>query len=141
MYSPTVKSYFSGAGLLDIGLRDSGVTITQSLELDANACKTHRANFSHKLREEDKTEGITVPHNLNIPALMLIGDRPINVTITDDKENEYNSLGKGGGGFRLRPDCFELWRPDGSIYDGPKYSNRAVVRGYVVITYRKMAFF
>jgi DNA (cytosine-5)-methyltransferase 1 len=53
MYSPTVKSYFSGAGLLDIGLRDSGVTLAQSLELDAHACKTHRANFAHKLREED----------------------------------------------------------------------------------------
>jgi hypothetical protein len=89
----------------------------------------------------DKTEAIIVPHELDVNALMLIGDRPINVTITDDAEKEFYSLGKGGGGFRIRKDAFELWRPNDSIFDGPKYSSSAVVRGYVVITYTKPAFF
>lgn len=39
--------------MLDIGLRDAGLSLTQSLEMDAHACKTHRANFSHLMREED----------------------------------------------------------------------------------------
>lgn len=50
---PTVKSYFSGAGGLDIGLLESGCELTQSLEYDTAACETHRANFFHKLVNKD----------------------------------------------------------------------------------------
>lgn len=53
MYNPTTKSYFAGAGLMEIGLINAGLKVIQSLEYDAAACKTHMANFSHLLCEED----------------------------------------------------------------------------------------
>ena len=37
------NSYFSGAGLFDIGFRDAGIKIQQSFEIDALCCKTQRA--------------------------------------------------------------------------------------------------
>jgi len=55
MYSPTFKSYFSGAGGLDLGLIQGGLTPVMSLELDVRACKTHSLNFDHPLRQEDIT--------------------------------------------------------------------------------------
>jgi DNA (cytosine-5)-methyltransferase 1 len=52
MYYPTAKSYFSGAGLMDIGLMQAGVNIIQSLDIDTNATdsmKRNRHYFSHKI--------------------------------------------------------------------------------------------
>ena len=54
--TPTINSYFSGAGLMDSGLVDAGVEIQQSFEIDSNACKTHRANFDHEVVEGDLTQ-------------------------------------------------------------------------------------
>jgi len=51
--SPVTNSYFSGAGLMDIGLRDGGLAIAQSFEIDSKACATQRANFSHEVIECD----------------------------------------------------------------------------------------
>lgn len=56
MYRPTFKSYFSGAGLLDWGLASVGLNPVQSLEIDRQACATHRANFNHPLCENDITK-------------------------------------------------------------------------------------
>jgi DNA (cytosine-5)-methyltransferase 1 len=50
---PTVKSYFTGAGLFDCGLMEAKLDIIQSLEYDKAACVTHRANFKHLMCEED----------------------------------------------------------------------------------------
>lgn len=47
------KSYFSGAGGLDLGLSQSGIDIIQSLELDQYACETLRHNFKHEVIETD----------------------------------------------------------------------------------------
>jgi DNA (cytosine-5)-methyltransferase 1 len=47
------KSYFSGAGGLDLGLSQAGINITQSLELDPHACNTLRTNFKHEVIETD----------------------------------------------------------------------------------------
>lgn len=49
----TANSYFCGAGLLDVGLQHAGINIGQAFELDADACKTYRANHAHKLIEGD----------------------------------------------------------------------------------------
>ncbi|EKO3958213.1 DNA cytosine methyltransferase [Vibrio fluvialis] len=49
----TVNSYFCGAGLMDSGLIDAGIKINQSFELDADACKTYRANFGDHIRQCD----------------------------------------------------------------------------------------
>ena len=47
MYIPTVKSYFSGAGLMDIGLLQAGLDIIQSVDLDkdANECMLNNPNY------------------------------------------------------------------------------------------------
>jgi DNA (cytosine-5)-methyltransferase 1 len=55
-YTPTAKSYFSGAGLMDIGLKQAGINIIQSLDLDKNAVNTMRQNshyFNHKILLQD----------------------------------------------------------------------------------------
>ena len=44
----TVNSYFSGAGLMDYGLRLGGLEIQQSFELDKTCCETLRLNFDHE---------------------------------------------------------------------------------------------
>jgi DNA (cytosine-5)-methyltransferase 1 len=53
MYRPTVKSYFSGAGGLDLGLAQAGCNIIQSLEYDTTCCQTLKANFAHEVITAD----------------------------------------------------------------------------------------
>lgn len=53
---PTVKSYFSGAGGMDIGLMQAGMDVIQSLDLDSRATECMRANpqyFSHSVLTAD----------------------------------------------------------------------------------------
>ncbi len=51
--SPLTNSYFSGAGLMDIGLRLGGIEIQQSFEIDSICCATQRLNFTHAVVECD----------------------------------------------------------------------------------------
>ncbi len=53
MFHPTAKSYFSGAGLMDLGMSMAGIDIIQSLELDKQAVKTLEANFNHRIVHDD----------------------------------------------------------------------------------------
>jgi DNA (cytosine-5)-methyltransferase 1 len=56
MYNPTANSYFSGAGLMDIGLMQAGVKILQSVDLDKNATDAMQRNpqyFSHNILRAD----------------------------------------------------------------------------------------
>jgi len=55
----TVKSYFSGAGGMDLGLCEAGLEIIRSYEIDSICCETLRLNFSHEIFNEDITK-ITV---------------------------------------------------------------------------------
>lgn len=48
-----VKSYFSGAGGMDLGLCEAGLHITESFEIDPKCCKTLAANFTHKVNQVD----------------------------------------------------------------------------------------
>lgn len=50
---PTVKSYFSGAGGLDLGLIEGGCDVIQSLEYDPACCATLRENLSHSVISTD----------------------------------------------------------------------------------------
>lgn len=50
---PTVNSYFSGAGLMDIGLIEAGIHIGQSFEIDASCCRVQRENLRHEVVECD----------------------------------------------------------------------------------------
>jgi DNA (cytosine-5)-methyltransferase 1 len=51
--SITANSYFSGAGLMDLGLSRGGVHVQQSFEIDPKCCATLRANFTHEVTECD----------------------------------------------------------------------------------------
>jgi DNA (cytosine-5)-methyltransferase 1 len=55
----TAKSYFSGAGGMDLGMLEAGIEILESFEIDKTACQTLRKNFKHKVNEADITK-ITV---------------------------------------------------------------------------------
>jgi len=55
MYKPTVNSYFSGAGGLDLGLSMAGLKIQQSLEIEPTFAETLRLNFNHKIITSDIT--------------------------------------------------------------------------------------
>lgn len=52
------KSYFSGAGLFDIGLNRGGLEIHESFEIDQDCCKVQRNNFNHKVSNVDISEKI-----------------------------------------------------------------------------------
>lgn len=59
MYNPTAKSYFSGAGLMDLGLQQAGVQVIQSVDLDKRAVKAMQMNghlFSHRILWDDVKE-------------------------------------------------------------------------------------
>lgn len=47
------NSYFSGAGLMDLGLSLGGLTVQQSFEIDSKCCATMRTNFDHEVIESD----------------------------------------------------------------------------------------
>lgn len=56
IYHPTAKGYFSGAGGMEIGLMQAGITMLQSLDLDADAITCMRQNghyFSHPVLHQD----------------------------------------------------------------------------------------
>jgi DNA (cytosine-5)-methyltransferase 1 len=56
MYTPTAKSYFSGAHGMDLGLQRAGINIIQSLDLDADAIECTNLNthyFNHKVLHAD----------------------------------------------------------------------------------------
>ena len=44
----TAKSYFSGAGGMDLGIQEAGVRIIESFEIDKKCCETLRSNFNQK---------------------------------------------------------------------------------------------
>lgn len=56
MYRPTAKSYFSGGGLMDIGVVEAGIRLKQSLDIDPAATAVMKANpyyFSHDIVTTD----------------------------------------------------------------------------------------
>jgi len=55
-----VNSYFSGAGLMDIGLMEAGLNIQQAYELDSNSCKTYRHNLGSHVKHCDITNELVL---------------------------------------------------------------------------------
>lgn len=49
----TANTYFSGAGLMDIGLLNAGIHIGQSFEIDKDAVKTYRHNLGDHIKQTD----------------------------------------------------------------------------------------
>jgi len=56
----TVNSYFSGGGLFDIGLQQSGLDIQHSFELDATCCKVQSHNFNKDIQPTDISEKLVL---------------------------------------------------------------------------------
>lgn len=55
-YKPTVKGYFSGIGIFEIGMQESGLKFIQSLDIDKGATeimKMNRKYFSHEISNQD----------------------------------------------------------------------------------------
>ena len=55
----TAKSYFSGAGGMDLGLQQAGIKLLQSYEIDNTCIETLKNNFTHEILQEDVSK-ITV---------------------------------------------------------------------------------
>ena len=70
-----VNSYFSGAGLMEIGLRNAGLTLQQSFELDCTCVATHRLNFDHEVKACDLREKLVRDEK---PADVLVATYPCN---------------------------------------------------------------
>lgn len=49
------NSYFSGAGFFDIGLREGGLNLGQSFEIDQDCCEVQEKNLQHKVNRCDIT--------------------------------------------------------------------------------------
>jgi DNA (cytosine-5)-methyltransferase 1 len=60
MSSILTNTYFSGAGLMDIGLKAGGLTLQQSFEVDSLCCETMRQNFSHEVVQCDITKKLVL---------------------------------------------------------------------------------
>jgi DNA (cytosine-5)-methyltransferase 1 len=73
MYKPTAKSYFSGAGLMDLGLIQAGINVVQSLEIDSTCVETLKMNFNHQIIQSD-IKNITVKSQVNTD--IIIGTYP-----------------------------------------------------------------
>lgn len=56
----TANSYFSGGGLLDIGLLQAGLHINQSFELDPVACRVQRENLGDHVVQCDITRKLVL---------------------------------------------------------------------------------
>jgi len=61
--TPTANSYFSGGGLMDLGLTMAGVDIQQSLEIDPVCAETLRANFGHSVIQADIRDALVGDQN------------------------------------------------------------------------------
>lgn len=68
-----INSYFSGAGLLDIGLLLEGLEINNSYELDATACDTQKLNFKHNVHQTDITQKLALD---DFDANVMLGTYP-----------------------------------------------------------------
>lgn len=59
----TVNSYFSGAGLMDVGLRQAGLDINQAFEIDPDAVKTYRHNLGDHVKQCDLANELVLEQN------------------------------------------------------------------------------
>ncbi len=70
-----VNSYFSGAGLMEIGLRNAGLGLQQSFEIDPVCVATHRLNFDHEVRACDLREKLVEAEK---PCDVMVATYPCN---------------------------------------------------------------
>lgn len=78
---PRLNTYFSGGGLMDLGLQRGGVEIQQSFEIDALCCRTLRANFGHEVVQCD------------IKDKLVAGEKDCDVMVATYPCNRYSPIG------------------------------------------------
>lgn len=64
----TVNSYFSGAGLMDIGLMQAGLDVVRSYEIDQSACAVHRHNLGDSVVQCDITQKLAEGDEADVMA-------------------------------------------------------------------------
>lgn len=74
------NTYFSGAGLMDIGLTQAGIEIQQSFEIDSECCNTQRLNFTHEVVECD------------IRQKLVMNDKPCDVMVATYPCTKYSTI-------------------------------------------------
>ena len=79
--NPVANTYYSGCGLMDLGLEQGGVSIQQSFELDSKCVETARKNFQHEVVQCDMR--LKLVHQ----------ERPCDVMIATYPCNKYSAIG------------------------------------------------
>lgn len=88
-----VNTYFSGAGLMDIGLEAGGLTLQQSFGIDAVCCDTMRQNFTHEVVHCD------------ITRKLVLADKDCHVMVATYPCTKYSPIGDIHG-VRTGAICF-----------------------------------
>src|ERR1051326_3581141 len=81
MKRPVANTYFSGAGLMDLGLQNGGLAIQQSFEIDPLCCTTLTSNFDHEIVQCD------------IRQKLVQDEKPCEVMIATYPCNKYSAIG------------------------------------------------
>jgi DNA (cytosine-5)-methyltransferase 1 len=74
------NSYFSGAGLMDLGLTRGGITVQQSFEIDPDCCATLRKNFTHTVTQID------------ISKKLVLQEQPCDVMVATYPCTKYSTI-------------------------------------------------
>lgn len=88
-----VNSYFAGTGLMEIGLRNAGLQLQQSFEIDLVCVANHRLNFDHQIKACDLREKLVAR------------EKPCDVMVATYPCNRY-SVGADLHGTRSGDDLF-----------------------------------
>ena len=75
------NTYFSGAGLMDLGLEQGGIAVQQSFELDKVCCETLRKNFAHEVVECD------------LSKKLVASEKPCHIRVFTYPCTKYSTIG------------------------------------------------
>ena len=64
----TCNSYFSGGGVFDAGLIQGGLTLQNSYEIDAAACKVQQENLGNHVKQCDITTKLVADDSAHVMA-------------------------------------------------------------------------
>ncbi|MBY6212376.1 DNA cytosine methyltransferase [Microbulbifer agarilyticus] len=59
-----INSYFCGAGLFDVGLRNAGLEVLEAYEIDEAACQTYRHNHGSHVKHVDLCEQLVLEQDM-----------------------------------------------------------------------------
>lgn len=71
----TVKSYFSGAGGMDLGLLEAGLEIKESFEIDRKCCNTLRQRVTGNVTKELNLKTVIHDYKTADPEIIITSDR------------------------------------------------------------------